>query len=379
MPGIDRGESPTGLGSATAVVYAPDDSAAGTPRAQPLLSIITGFYNHKGKSTRFLQTMLTLNDPDVEVVLVDDGSTDSTVDDLRAHQRRMRCRCLVIAQENRGPGGGRNTGLRHATGQYVWFIDADDDFSPEAIAVVRRLAPAGYDFIDFGIRRFEDPNGPVRPAVGARVGELKVAVGEHLIEEVTRLFLLKRIGWLVTKVFHREFIDRHRLAYPEFCYAGDVYLFFLLPFVVRRFYKSDVVAYFHHQETESFTRMIGRKAPRFYDRLAVTAASLDKALSFPVDAAERTRLNEKFNNIFLVHSLEMLLLSGDRAMIPRVMRLYREEIQARQLQPLWWGSILRQFGVSALLLWLASFGYPSQRQFFDALHIRAWGRPIFYP
>lgn len=356
-----------------------DRGGAGASRGQPLLSIVTGFHNSKHKSSRLLRTLLTVEDPDVECVLVDDGSTDGTIDELREHQRRMHCRCAVLVQENRGPGGGRNTGLKHATGQYVWFVDADDDFSPAAIAVVRQLAPAGYDFIDFGIRRFENPGGPVRPSVGARVGELRVPVGEHSAGEVTRLFLLKHIGWLVTKVFRRDFLIDNRVAYPEFCVYEDTYLLFLLPFLVRRFYKSDVVAYYHYQEHESVTRTIGAKSRRFYDRLAVAAASLDKALTFPVDDSERKRLNDKFDNIFLVHTLEMLSLSGDRAMTPRVMRLYREEIVSRGLKPVWWGAVLRRLGPSCLLLWLASYIYPSQRRFFDEVHSRNWGRPILYP
>ncbi len=346
---------------------------------QPLLSIVTGFHNSKHNSSRLLRTLRGLNDPDIEYVLVDDGSTDGTIDELRKHQREMHCRCTVVVQENRGPGGARNTGLNHATGQYVWFIDADDDFAPTALAVVRQLAPAGYDFIDFGIERFENLSGPVQASVGARVGELAIAVGEHSIDEVTRLLLMKRIGWLVTKVFRRDFLVSHRLAYPEFCVYEDTYLFFLLPFLVRRFYKSDVIGYYHCQEHESVTRSTGRKGPRFYDRLAVAAASLDKALTFSVDDAERKRLNDKFDNIFLIHTVEMLSLSGDRAMIPRVMRLYREEISSRGLKPIWWGGVLRRLGLSSVLLWLVSYVYPPQRRFFEELHCKTWGRPILFP
>lgn len=345
----------------------------------PLLTIVTGFHNSRLKSSRLLQRLRSLPDPDVDCVLVDDGSTDGTVELLREHQRQMHGRCTVVEQDNRGPGGGRNTGLRHATGKYVWFIDADDDFSPAAVDVVRQQACEDYDFIDFGIERYEDAAGPVRPSAGARVGELEVAVGEHTAAAVGRLFLLRRIGWLVTKVFRRDFLIEQGVAYPEFCVYEDTYLFFLLPFLVRRFYKSDVVGYFHHQDRESVTRSLGRKGDRFYDRLAVTCASLDRAMCFPVDAAEQARLKDKFDNIFLVHTVEMLLRSRDLAMIPRVMRMYREETRARKLRPIGWKELQRRIGRSVLPAWYASLAYPSQRAHFEQRHLRAWGRPIVYP
>lgn len=322
-----------------------------------------------------------MTDADVELVLVDDGSNDGTIDHLHEQQREMRCHCTVVAQNNRGPGGSRNTGFKHASGKYVWFIDADDDFNPSAIAVVRRLQHAEYDFIDFGIQRFEDPTGRVRPSIGARVGELRVPPGEHRIEEVTRLYLLSHIGWLVTKVFRRDFITGNALAYPEYCVSEDGYLFFVLPFLVRRFYKSDVVGYHHHQDRESISRSVGgRKGPRFYDRLAVTAASLDKAIGFDVDAAETGRLISKFNNIFLFDTLKMMLReSGDWFMAPRVMRLYREEVRARGLSPFRTRELRWRVGWSSLGLWLLSYLYPSQRRFFEQLHLQAWGHPIIYP
>ena len=87
----------------------------------------------------------------------------------------------------------------------MWFVDSDDNINPAVFGVVRKLEHYGYEFIDFGIQRFADAAGPIQPSIGARVGKLKLPEGAHDAEEVTRLFLLWHIGWLVTKVFRENF------------------------------------------------------------------------------------------------------------------------------------------------------------------------------
>src|SRR5215510_4581530 len=118
---------------------------------KPLLSIIVPFFNSAGKADRLLSTVSGIDEPDVELIFVDDGSTDDTATYLHGWQSRMRIRCTSVRQENKGPGAARNHGLDLASGQFVWFVDADDDVNPDVVAVIRRLQAHGYDFIDFSV------------------------------------------------------------------------------------------------------------------------------------------------------------------------------------------------------------------------------------
>ncbi len=341
----------------------------------PLVSIVVPFHNSITKANRLLTTLATITDPDIEFVLVDDGSTDGTFAYLSEQRRTLNCRCTVLHQQHKGPGGARNSGLRAATGKYVWFVDSDDNINPAVFGVVRQFEQCGYDFLDFGIERFADAGGPIRPSIGARAGVLKLPEGAHDAEQVTRLFLLHRIGWLVTKVFRRDFLTAHAIRYPENCVYEDTLLFFWLPLVVQTFYKSNVVGYFHHQEQASITRSVGSKGAQFYDRLAVAAMGVEKASTYSLDRAERKRVHNKFTDIFLVHTLEMLKESGDWRMFPRVLKFYREEsrrlgIKARP--PL----RITRLGSTVLLAWAVSHLYPSQRGYFENLHMKSWGQPI---
>ena len=138
----------------------------------------------------------------------------------------------------------------------------------------------------------------------------------------------------------------------------DTLLFFWLPLVVQTFYKSNVVGYFHHQEQASITRSVGSKGAQFYDRLAVAAMGVEKASTYSLDRAERKRVHNKFTDIFLVHTLEMLKESGDWRMFPRVLKFYRKE--SRRLLGIKARPPLRitRLGSTVLLAWAVSHLLP---------------------
>jgi glycosyltransferase involved in cell wall biosynthesis len=344
----------------------------------PLLSIVVPFYNSVGKADRLLATLAGMSEPDVEFVLVDDGSTDGTAAYLRAHTSRMRCKCVLSGQENKGVGGARNHGLALASGKYVWFVDSDDDINPEVITIVRGLAVHRYDFIDFRVKHFAADEGRVRPSSGARAGALKLPEGEYSAEDVTRLSLLHTIGWPWTKVLNREFMIRNAFTYPEHCVYEELPSLFWLPLIVNRFYKSAVVAYYHHQEGESVTRSVGRKSKRFYDRLFTAGYAVDMTARFQCSRDERLRIEDKFTRIFLVHTIEMLIESGDWPLIPRVMKFYREEAKRLGIHGHPRRHASRRQMIALAAPWLLSYLYPSQRKFFETLHLQAWGRPIAF-
>jgi glycosyltransferase involved in cell wall biosynthesis len=346
-----------------------------------LLSIIVPFFNSDRKADRLLSTLAGIREPDVELIFVDDGSRDGTEAYLQEWQSRMQIPCMTVRQENKGPGAARNHGLELAAGQFVWFVDADDDINPAVIPVVRQLRTQAYDFIDFNVEHFTpEEGGTIRPSRGMRAGALLVPEGEHTAEAVTRLALLRTIGWPWPKILSRDFLTRHGVRFPEHCVYEELPSLFWYPLIVDRFYKSEMVAYFHHQDGESITRSAGRKGPRFYDRLFTSGLAVAVTARYRCNDDERRRISDKFTNIFLIHTIEMLWDSGDWAVIPRVMRFYREEARRLDIRPSPPSFLLRRSQLLAFCLpWLLSYLYPSQRAWFARLHHRAWGRPVWFP
>lgn len=89
------------------------------------VSIIVPIYNSQRYIKECVDSLINQSLPDIEIILVDDGSTDKSgeiIDVLEKEDERI----VVFHQENGGIGSARNTGLRNANGEYILFLDSDD-------------------------------------------------------------------------------------------------------------------------------------------------------------------------------------------------------------------------------------------------------------
>jgi len=96
----------------------------------PLVSAIVPTYNSGDMAVRAVRSVLSQTYAPVECVVVDDGSTDDTLDRLREFGDAIR----LVACEHRGIPFARNAGLEVATGDIVAFLDSDDEWAPEKLA-----------------------------------------------------------------------------------------------------------------------------------------------------------------------------------------------------------------------------------------------------
>ena len=94
------------------------------------ISAIVPVYNTEKLVGRCIESVLEQSFPNWELILVDDGSNDSSLEVLRKYEAKDN-RIKVIHQDNEGPGLARNRGIREANGDYIVFIDSDDVIKPD--------------------------------------------------------------------------------------------------------------------------------------------------------------------------------------------------------------------------------------------------------
>jgi glycosyltransferase involved in cell wall biosynthesis len=94
------------------------------------ISVIVPVYNKKDTLKRAIDSILNQNINDIEIVVVDDGSTDGSISCCRLYEYTN---IKVIVQSNRGVSAARNTGVANSTGSLIAFLDADDELFPGAI------------------------------------------------------------------------------------------------------------------------------------------------------------------------------------------------------------------------------------------------------
>jgi len=114
------------------------------------VSVIVPVYNVSGYLKRCLDSLLGQTLREIEVIAVDDGSTDGSADILDEYAARDP-RLLVVRQENMGLSAARNTGLSLAGGEYIGFVDSDDAAEPEMFRLMARAAEEnGCDAVQCG-------------------------------------------------------------------------------------------------------------------------------------------------------------------------------------------------------------------------------------
>jgi len=122
----------------------------------PTVSVVMPIYNVERFVASSIESVLAQTFTDFELILVDDGSTDSSPDICRQYRDP---RIRIVSQANRGLPGARNTGIRNATGEFVAIIDSDDLWRPEKLArhvahlrarpeVVRLKSPCHFELVE---------------------------------------------------------------------------------------------------------------------------------------------------------------------------------------------------------------------------------------
>ncbi|MFB7499463.1 glycosyltransferase family 2 protein [Streptomyces sp. NPDC056161] len=155
----------------------------------------------------------TIDPGRIEVIAVDDGSTDGTGEYLEEFAARTAIPVTVIRQENSGgPSGPRNVGLGKAAGRYVFFLDADDRLGPEALE--RMVAMADENGTDVVLGRVEGINRtPPKSMWGKTLGRTDVYSSNI------------KFTLSAQKLFRRALLDRHGMRFDESLWTGEDALF----------------------------------------------------------------------------------------------------------------------------------------------------------
>lgn len=202
-----------------------------------ILSVIIPVYNAEAYLPRCLDSFLAANAEDVEVLLVDDGSKDGSVEAAEEYARRHP-NIRILSQVNSGPSAARNRGIREAGGEYVTFADADDYVLSEAFADRVKLLKS-YDadvwYSDFyrvnDGGKILDRVFQIEPSAEPQTGK------EHIAQYLSD----SECVWNVWRSFYKKsFLTENDLFFRE-----DARIAEDLEFTVRVLCKTESPAFFH--------------------------------------------------------------------------------------------------------------------------------------
>lgn len=189
----------------------------------PLISVIIPVYNVEKYLPRCLDSVLNQTCRDIEVVCVDDCSTDGSraiLEKYAAQDSRLQ---LVANETNKGSALSRNAGLDRAKGDYVYFIDSDDFIDSDYLERMVAVAERSQSEIVLNLNILcEHPAGATRYAHPTMK---TVAEGGEWIARACMIQDSPVIIW--ARLYRREFLDRHALRYLDEHTCDDVVFHYL--------------------------------------------------------------------------------------------------------------------------------------------------------
>ena len=218
------------------------------------VSVIVPVYNAEKYLNKCVDSILNQSLKDIEVILVDDGSTDGSLEVLRNYEKQDR-RVKVLTQQNRFAGVARNNGLNVADGEYVIFWDSDDYFAENALESLYNEA----------IRCSADICVGEAVKMDANTGEVNKKIRYIHMKKVPekRPFSVKDIPQYIfnfsnnfpwNKLYRKNFITLNDLKFKESRRANDTF-FVMAAFVLAEKISiiQDVIVYYQFKNDDSLS------------------------------------------------------------------------------------------------------------------------------
>ena len=210
----------------------------------PKVSVIIPVYNVENYIERCLDSALNQTLQDIEMIVVNDGSTDSSKEKIENYMKKYEGKIKYLEKENGGLSSARNFGMPHATGEYIAFLDSDDYIELNAYEEMYNLAKKeNADMVECDFI-WEYPN------------KQKQDIGVKYLGKKEMLEKARVVAW--NKLIKRKIIEEHKIEFPTGLRYEDVEFFYkLVPYLNKvSFVKKCFIHYTQREDSLANTQNI---------------------------------------------------------------------------------------------------------------------------
>lgn len=211
------------------------------------ISIIVPVYNSVAYLDRCINSIKAQTYLNWELIMVDDGSKDDSWNLMQQHALHDK-RIKVLHQENAGPGIARNTGLAHATGEYIVFLDSDDFIDSNYLSL---LSQHDEDVVFIDVQAVKENGKVVR-------NEFLSVYKNISKEDFLRSQMTGKINWGgVRKASKRVLLNENNIQYTEHKIGEEAVFSFLVTWHAKTiaFIKKPVYYYYQRDDSQSHLKM----------------------------------------------------------------------------------------------------------------------------
>lgn len=212
---------------------------------KPLLSIVVPVYNTSPWLRKCLDSIINQTYRNIEIICVDDGSTDDSLAVLQQYAVRD-FRIKVIHQENAGVSVARNRGVEVASGDYVGFVDSDDYLACNAFEIVVPYLEEKPDVVVFGIKGVD--------AFGKDVSSAYMDLPCEGVRKPDESLIIATNGYVWNKLFRLKLLRDNNVTFPcGIRYEDAMFMYIAMMFSEKVCYVKERV-YYYLQHEGSFTQ-----------------------------------------------------------------------------------------------------------------------------
>ena len=261
------------------------------------ISVIIPVYNIQQHLRECLDSVLGQSYPHLQVICVDDGSTDESPAILAQYAQKDN-RVQVIRQQNAGPGAARNTGLEAATGEYVIFLDSDDWFEPDFLEkMVDTAVREGADVAICRAVEFDTNSGRELPSEWMMKKQYLPGKLAFAPQEMADHLFQFTYGMPWDKFYRRELLTTSGIRYPALKNSEDLAFVYPTLLAAKRIAVVDEVL-IHHR--------INRMASVSNSRCGQPEAPYE-AFQIVKEYLEQHQLMDTYRRSFLNWAMEFLV------------------------------------------------------------------------
>lgn len=277
------------------------------------VSVIVAAHNAEKDLFRCVSSLVEQTLEDMEIILVDDASTDGSRTMMEDYQSQFPelIRCIFL-EERAYPGGARNRGIEAARGEYIAFVDACDWVEP-GMCEDLYYAAKGADMC--GADYWTD-RSDVRKEVYPNYGQ-----GLEMNEQKTFAFL-NGCGSFASRIYNRAFLNRYDLRFPEGTYFEQSYFVFMTALYAEDVVKTDG-RYYHLSGSEEAVPFQDR-----WQRLDIPGRIIEDCRASGIYEENRDLIDYKYIAMQMGNIRNLCLKSAlvpDKGQLARIARDVREK------------------------------------------------------
>lgn len=213
----------------------------------PFISIVVPVYNAQNYIKDTIEGVLAQTFTDYELILVDDCSSDMSREICEDYAKRYDNIRIIAKDKNSGAAQARNFGMAAATGEYVYFLDADDVIDNDLLALAADKARAGYDVVMFGLVEEYCGEDDKVESVRAICPDEKTYEDVRLLREsIIEYENSTLLGYVWNKLYRKAMLDETGVSF-EHCALNEDYFFNMAFFAKARSMSVINAAPYHYR------------------------------------------------------------------------------------------------------------------------------------